>query len=161
MVVTRSGACFLLGLLGLGFAAVLAGCGADAEPAGTGAAPASVGDRPASGSPSTAGSPTSAPATTPALREARDGRDFAACLDRDCQVEVTAGDVIQFAPEFVTNTFLVDQTAGERVDFRVRDDRSGALKGYVAGDGSVDTGDIHVDVTWLADGRLVLTFRPR
>lgn len=103
--------------------------------------------------------PTPTPSPTP--QEAKDKRDFGACRDRTCEVEVKAGDTIEFAPTFVTNTFTVERITGEKVSFSVTDDRAGPLTGYVDGNGHVETGDIRVRFDPTDDGRVILEFTPR
>lgn len=98
---------------------------------------------------------------SPHRERAADGRDFGACRDRSCEVEVETGDTIRFAPKYEANTFTVGPTGHGRVDFVVAEDGDSPLRGWVGGTGNVETGDIHVHFERTHDGRVVLTFRPR
>lgn len=153
--------------LGPVLALMVTACGGgDSDEAGSAATPATgKGQRSASHSASATPSPTPTPSSTstpsPTRKEARDGRNLDACLDRSCEVEVRDGDTIRFAPKFISETFTVDRITDDRVEFSATDDQPSPLRGWVGGTGTVETGDIHVDFDRPDDERVILKFSPR
>lgn len=145
-------------VLGPVLALMLVGCGGGDE-SERDAPRTGKSQSPPSRTASTASAPTATP--TPIPQEAQDGRDFDACLDRSCEVEVREGDTIRFAPKYVTDTFTVDGITDSRVEFSATDDQPSPLRGWVGGTGEIETGDIHVDFDRTDGGRIILKFSPR
>ncbi|MBG0854541.1 hypothetical protein I2W78_22520 [Streptomyces spinoverrucosus] len=152
-----------LWVLGPVLALMVTACGGgDSDASGSAVTPPTdKGKAKPSTSQSSPATPSPTPTPTPTRKEARDGRNFEACLDRTCEVEVRDGDVIRFAPKFISETFTVDRVTDEKVEFSATDDQPSPLRGWVGGTGTVETGDIHVDFDRPDDERVILKFSPR
>ncbi|MEV0615324.1 hypothetical protein AB0I81_18525 [Nonomuraea sp. NPDC050404] len=70
------------------------------------------------------------------------------------------GDTIRFAAKYDIQAFHIQQISKQTLYFATADD-DGGVRGYVGGEGSVSTGDAHVEVTPVGKNRMILKFRPR
>jgi hypothetical protein len=121
---------------------------------------------------STWSSSTKSPSTTTTTRpsttteatvppEAVDGTNLAACMDRTCDVWAQTGDVVRFDAPLVTNEFHVVSVSGDQMSFMVFNDGPSPFQGTMGGTGTIESGDVHVDVVGYEANRVQLSIRPR
>lgn len=99
--------------------------------------------------------------TTPKVESPTDGTNLRACADRTCEVLVKSGDTIRFAAKWEIRQFTVTSIANRWLSFVSLDTEPAALRGSVGGSGSVETADVHIDITPFGRKQAILKIRPR